>query len=163
MNERMPEEWLIDGFNLLYFLRDRQPHKRKKVPLQGEDRTALFGLLADFASSRKCRVWMVLDGKGDDVEFTAFQTPWFQICYSQAVSADAVIEKYLCEKKGRAMFSVVTGDRAVAQMARGSGARVLDAESFFSMLKDIQKENTDILFKRSVESHGFHRPFEGKL
>ncbi|MBI2095631.1 MAG: NYN domain-containing protein [Candidatus Omnitrophica bacterium] len=146
----MPEEWLIDGFNLLYRLKNRQL-------------SALFGLVADFAAARRCLALVVLDGKGNDEECAAFQTPSFQIRYSKEVSADAVIERRLCEKKGLAAFVVVTGDRAITQMARGSGARVIGADEFISLLNQTRKENSELLFKRSIESHGFHRPFEGKI
>ena len=106
----MPEEWLIDGFNLLYRFKNRQL-------------SALFGLVADFAASKHCIALVVLDGKGNEEEYAAFQTPSLQIRYSREVSADAVIERRLCEKKGQAVFVVVTGDRAITQMARGSGDR----------------------------------------
>lgn len=149
----MIEEWLIDGYNLLHDVQSKKG---------GPSRDRLFALLAGFASPER-RVLMVLDGIGDDEEFRAFRTPSFEIVRSQAVSADTHIERYLCEHKGRAMLVVVTRDRAVARMARGSGARVLDTREFMAVLASAETERSDALFKNRVRSHGFNRPFGDKL
>lgn len=149
----MIEEWLIDGYNLLY---DLQSGKG------GPSRDRLFALLAGFAS-RERRVLMVLDGIGNDQEFRAFCTASFTIVYSQAASADTHIERYLCEHKGRAMLMVVTRDNAVAMMARGSGARVYDTREFMRVLAAADTESSDTLFKNRVRGHGFSRPFDGKI
>ena len=153
----MLEEWLIDGYNLLH---SAAPPGNKK---RGVSREALFELLAGFASSDERKVLMVLDGKGNEQEFGAYQTKNFAVIYSQALTADSVIEKMLCEKKGTAAFRVVTKDRAVCQMARGLGARVMAPEEFMTLLGARRKENDQILFGEKVKSHGFSRPFEEKL
>jgi predicted RNA-binding protein with PIN domain len=149
----MIEEWLVDGYNLLYDLQSRKG---------GPSRDRLFALLAGFAS-RERRVLMVLDGIGDDQEFRAVRTASFEIVYSQDVSADTHIEKYLCGHKGRAMLMVVTRDNAVAMMARGSGARVYDTREFMEVLAGVDAERSDTLFKQRVRGHGFNRPFDGKV
>ncbi|GEM_PF-1185093 len=153
----MLEEWLIDGYNLLH---SAAPQGNRK---QGLSREALFEFLASFASSEQRKVLMILDGQGDDREFGAHQTKNFAIIYSQTLSADSVIERILCEKKGAALFMVVTKDRAVCQMARGLGARVMEPEKFMALLSAGRKENDRILFSEKVKSHGFSRPFEEKL
>lgn len=153
----MPEEWLIDGYNLLYGLKNR---KNKKSTVTRE---SLLHALANFASASGRRVRMVLDGQGEDAEWQPFQTPELQILYSQAVSADSYIEKYLCENKGICRLVVVTRDQAITRVARGFGASVLDTEKFTGMLSEFEKESGDALFKHQVKAHGFHRPFEGKL
>lgn len=149
----MIEEWLVDGYNLLYDLQSRKG---------GPSRDRLFALLAGFAS-RERRVLVVLDGVGDDEEFRGFRTSFFEVVYSKSVSADAHIEKYLCDRKGRAMLMVVTRDNAVAMMARGSGARVYDTTDFMRVLGDADAERSETLFKNRVRGHGFNRPFDGKL
>ena len=153
----MLEEWLIDGYNLLHSA-VTPGNKKKDV-----SREALFGLLAGFASSEERKVLIVLDGQGNEQEFGAYQTKNFSVIYSQALTADSVIEKMLCEKKGTAAFRVVTKDRAVCQMARGLGARVMAPEEFMTLLGARRKENDEILFGEKVRSHGFSRPFEEKL
>ena len=153
----MLEEWLIDGYNLLHSTASQGNKKG------GASREALFGLLAGFASSEERKVLMVLDGQGNDREFEAYQTKNFTIIYSQALTADSVIERMLCERKGAASFIVVTQDRAVSQMARGLSARVMKPEEFMALLSAGRKENEDILFGEKVKSHGFNRPFEEKL
>ena len=153
----MLEEWLIDGYNLLH---SAAPPGNKKG---GVSREALFGLLAGFASAEERKVLMVLDGQGNEREFGAYQTKNFSVVYSQTLTADSVIEKMLCEKKGAVSFRVVTKDRAVCQMARGFGARVMAPEEFMTLLGARRKENDEILFGEKVRSHGFSRPFEEKL
>ena len=149
----MLEEWLIDGYNLLHSL--ASPGNKK--------RATLFERLASFASAEERSVLMVLDGQGDADEFKAYQTKYFSVIYSKASTADSVIERMLYEKKGSASFMVVTKDRAVSQMARGLGARVMEPESFITLLGVSKKENDQILFGEKVRSHGFSRPFEEKL
>ncbi len=153
----MPEEWLIDGYNLLYDLKNRK-HKNNAVT-----RESLLHALANFASASGRKIQMVLDGQGDDAEWQAFQTPTLQILYSQAVSADSYIEKYLCEKKAVCRLVVVTRDQAISRIARGFGASVLSTETFTAMLEEFKKESGDSLWKHQVKAHGFHRPFEGKI
>ena len=152
----MMEEWLIDGYNLLHAY---GPQKKSSK----FSREALFGLLADFASSGDRKIAIILDGKGDDQEFKAYETRSFRVMYSQSMTADSVIEKILYEQKGKSLFVVVTQDRAVTQVARGSGARVIKPKEFMEMVKMSTKDRADILFHEKVRSHGFNRPFEKKL
>ena len=154
----MPEEWLIDGYNLLHDLRARRPQKNLVL-----SREHLFDLLASFAASERSRVWMVLDGKGSDDEFSSHRTKFFSVCYSQAVSADTYIERYLYEYKDKVKLLVVTKDGAIARIARGSGARVWSPKEFMEHLEGARGENSDVLFKGRVKGHGFNRPFHDKL
>ena len=153
----MLEEWLIDGYNLLHSTTSLKNEHRSL------SREALFGILADFASSEERKVLIVLDGYGNDKEFKPYQTKAFEIIYSKELTADSVIERMLCEKKGTALFMVVTQDRAITLMARGLGARVMKPEEFMNLINAGKKENEQILFGEKVKSHGFNRPFEEKL
>jgi predicted RNA-binding protein with PIN domain len=95
----MPEEWLIDGYNLLHDLAVPKEQKSQKT------REQMFALLAEFASNVSARcVLVVLDGTGNDDDFTAYQTRTLRIVYSQKVSADSYIEKYLFEKRTLASY-----------------------------------------------------------
>ena len=152
----MSEEWLIDGYNVLHAFSRKRGGDRKL------SRDALFAQLAGFASGEDRKVIVVLDGKGSDEELKGFQTAAFEVRYSQAVSADSAIEKYLYENRPKKLM-VVTNDRAIAQIARGGGARVTSAEGLIELLRAQTKEDKDILFKRQTDAHRFHRPFEKKL
>lgn len=121
-----------------------------------------MGALANFAEGRGCKVLMVLDGTGPAQELEVYKTKYFEVCYSQSVSADSVIERHLYQNKGSS-FVVVTGDRAVTQMARGSGARVMTPEDFSQLLEEFQKERKDLLWKRETDAREFNRPFGDKL
>jgi hypothetical protein len=57
----------------------------------------------------------------------------------------------------------VTDDRAVSNIGRGGGARVLSTSIFAELLKECRKEESDVLNKARSREHGFHRPFEDKL
>ena len=154
----MLEEWLVDGFNLLHHLTSRLNQKNKL------SKESLFNLLANFSASSDGRhVIVVLDGIGSDQELEPFYTASFQAFYSQKVSADTCIERYLYEKKTAMRLMVVTKDRAIATMARGYGAGVVSPDAFMEMLRENKSENSDILFKQKVKSRGFHRPFEDKI
>ena len=153
----MAEQWLIDGYNLLHALKS---FASPKIPLSREQ---LFGLLVEFASFKKIQTLLVLDGAGDEGELRAYRTDFFEAVYSHAVSADACIEKYLFQHRQTKSLVVVTDDRAVSNMGRGGGARVLSTSTFAEMLKECKKEEADVLNKKKAREHGFHRPFEDKL
>ena len=153
----MPEEWLIDGYNLLH---DLQSKKDKSV----RSLRRLIELAAGFASATGYLVRMVLDGHGDNEELEACKTDHFQAHYSGSDSADTVIERYLHDHRGpERRLVVVTNDRAIAQMARGFGSRVLGTGEFWEVLEAAQREARDVLFKNKVKAHGFNRPFDGKI
>lgn len=151
----MPEEWLIDGYNLL---RDQESSPSKAALTSWAHR------LAGFAASKKERsVRLVLDGQAPAGEWDAFKTPVFQIIHSGKITADSVIEKYLCENKGRARLMVVTKDTAVARMARGSGSGVMAPAEFKRLVTESEKQVRESLFREDVKNHGFNRPFGNKL
>lgn len=152
----MPEEWLIDGYNLLHGLTGQ--NKKNKILRQD-----LFEILANFSGQGDRQLTLVLDGKGNDDEFRPYLHKTFHIVYSQSVSADSYIEKIVYEKKGKALLVVVTKDRAITNMARGSGARVMNIEDFMDLIKSSKAEAKDFLFEQQAESHGFNRPFQKKL
>jgi predicted RNA-binding protein with PIN domain len=148
---------LIDGYNLLHDLQNQKDKKRRL------SRESLLACVASFAASRNTPVHFVMDGVGSPQELESFNTRLFTACYSQKVSADTYIEKYLYDKKGRAAIIVVTHDRAISNMARGAGARVMSPTEFAELLQNTEKDRSDILFQQKVKSHGFNRPFDGKL
>ena len=153
----MPEEWLIDGYNLL--------HSALSAGEKGSDISLprFFSRIADLASSQKHLILMVLDGSGNDKELDTHRTSFFRVVYSKKISADAYIERYLFENRSRATMTVVTNDRAIIDLARGGGARVLSTAEFSELLQETKLKNADILFKEKVKSHGFNRPFDQKL
>ena len=151
----MPEEWLIDGYNLL---RDQE-----SSPTQAA-LTRWMHRLASFASAKNERsVLVVLDGQAPQGEWDALCTRVFRIVHSGKITADSVIEKYLCDNKGRMRMTVVTKDIAIGRMARGSGAAVIDPEEFRRVLADDEDEAKASLFRENVRGHGFHRPFGKKF
>lgn len=152
----MSEEWLIDGYNLLYSLKPRG----KKIKITKD---ALFARLSGFASAIDKKVLLVLDGIGREEEWGPSQTRLFRIVYSQDVSADTVIERAVTQSKHGTRFTVVTNDVVLSRMARGKGACVIRTEDFEELLSRTEKESREGLFKREAQSHGFHRPFEKKL
>ena len=153
----MPEEWLIDGYNLLHDLKTK--NKKNFQRSVGW----LVEKIASFASARSCPTCIVFDGFGSDEEFEASKTPYFRAVYSKSVTADAYIERYLYDHRKDSQFVVVTKDRAISQIARGVGARVLNVDEFMEMLESAQKEGSDILFRNQAKAHGFNRPFNDKL
>ncbi len=155
----MREEWLIDGYNLLYFISASNDASR---PLPST-KQALCAALAGFASSKKQKMLAVFDGVGQPDEMRVHEAPYFQAVYSQKVSADAHIEKYIFQNKASTAFWVVTDDRAISLIARGGGARVLKNSQFLEMLKESGAEGETRLFKEQVRAHGFNRPFDDQL
>ncbi len=152
----MPEEWLIDGYNVLHSGKVAG-HIGSSDPLAW-----LLGRAAEFASSAKHLVLLVLDGFGSE-EQQFSKNKFFRVLYSKKKSADTYIESYLFKNRSRARMTVVTNDRAVSDIARGGGARVLSAAAFMELLEETKRQNTDILFHEKVRSHGFNRPFDKKL
>ena len=155
----MDEEWLIDGYNLLHDIASLK-NSHHAFP---SSKTELFAVLAGFASSKKQKMWMVLDGVGNPEELKVYQTPFFEAVYSQKVSADNHIEKYIYQNKTSTSFLVVTNDRTISELARGGGARVLKNSLFLEMLKEAGRDEKAVVNKEEARSHGFHRPFDDKL
>ena len=150
----MNEEWLVDGYNLLHRVRARAP----KI-----SRESLCDFLASFASAEKIKLTAFFDGAGNDSEFDSFRTEFFSARYSQKVSADAAIERTLFEHRAKCRMLVVTDDRAIRDIAHGSGARVLGLEQFLERARESGKETREVLDRESMRSRGFHRPFDEKL
>lgn len=156
----MPEEWLIDGYNLLHSLPPRGPRAVR-------NKESLFSRIAAYSSATARQITVVLDGVGKSADSTGL----FQILYSQKESADTVIEKYVLRRKAGPSASlerspqlyVVTDDTALTNFVRGTGAYVIGTREFFRLVTTAERENNDLLFWQSAKSHGFHRPFEGKI
>ena len=106
---------------------------------------------------------VVMDGYGDPAELDIHNTRLFRVVYSQKVSADACIERLLYERRSATRFTLVTDDRAIANMARGGGASVIGTGAFMEMMKESRKESSETLDKNKLRSHGFNRPFGDKL
>ena len=153
----MVEEWLVDGCNLLH------AYPAGRSPKDIKSRAELLAALAGFASQKGRAMLVVLDGKGELAELDIHHTPLFRVVYSQKVSADTYIERILFDRRTEARFTVVTDDRAISNIARGSGALVVGTAQFLEMMKDSKKESAESVDKGKLRSHGFHRPFEDKL
>lgn len=152
----MSEEWLIDGYNVLHAFSKKGGGDRKL------SKDSLFSQLAGFASAGDRKLLVVIDGKGVDAELESYRTASFEVRYSQSVSADSVIEKYLYDNRSKKLM-VVTNDRAIVQIAHGAGARVTSADEFYELLKSQNKDDKETLFKRQADAHRFNRPFDKKL
>jgi len=153
----MVEEWLVDGCNLLH------AYPSGRSPKDRNGRAEMLSALAGFAALKGKPMLVVLDGKGESAELDIHHTGLFRVVYSQKVSADACIERLLFERRSEARFTVITDDRAISNIARGSGAMVVGTASFLEMLKESRKESGETLDKDKLRSHGFNRPFEDKL
>ena len=153
----MAEQYLIDGYNLLHAL--KAGSAKKVFP----SREQLFAWFAEFASFKNTDTLLVLDGVGGDEELGAYQTKNFKVVFSRKVPADTYIERFLFQNRGKLLMTVVTDDRAIADMGRGGGSRVLSTSVFEEMLKDCKKEGSKFLDKECSREHGFNRPFDDKL
>lgn len=157
----MPEEWLLDGYNLIHEISpagNRNSKKSESFLIHFISRLAGF---AAFTAGRKLN--LVLDGKTHPKEWDSFCTDRLGIVSSGEITADSYIERFLCKNKNELLMTVVTKDRAIIQMARGSGARTMEPKEFERLMSEAEKENSDLLFRQKVKSHGFHRPFHDKL
>ncbi len=153
----MAKLFLIDGYNLLYALRSISPQKNPS------SREELFTKLSGFASLKQSQIIVVIDGSGDNMEMEAYKTSFFNVVLSQKKTADAFIEKYLYDFRAQHSFVVVTADRAITHIARGSGAMVLSPSQFWETVCEMDTQKKDILWEEKKKSHGFNRPFEDKL
>ncbi len=151
----MEKSWIVDGYNLL--------HSGDRCSSQKQSREDLLTKLANFASVEMSRVTVVLDGKGPQSELDKYHTSFFEAVYSQEIPADAFIEKLASKSPSKLATTVVTSDRAIQNMAFGSGVCVVSSSEFSQTLKEFDKNLNDTLFKKKFESHGFNRPFEKKF
>lgn len=155
------ETWLIDGYNLLHVL-EKAGVLGKRMARRSL-RELLFTRLASFAAVERHPVTVVLDGKGPAEELAPYQSGLLRIEYSQDISADAWIERHLYVNRGKSGIVVVTEDRALANLTRGNGVRVMRGADFWESVRESEKESEEVRFRAGVKSHGFHRPFSNLL
>ena len=125
---------------------------------------ALINLITAFVALKGVEVDLILDGAMpgvSDLELKPIQN--FKIINSDRVTADTCIEKVLCENKAKGVFWVVTEDRALCDVSRGFGARVLAPGEFMELLRECERQERDIAFERKVDAHRFNRPLDDKL
>jgi predicted RNA-binding protein with PIN domain len=152
------EVWLIDGYNLIHALDGKTSALDRPVSTG-----ALLNRLNNFASGQSIKIVFILDGVGNTAEFDAFKTDRMEIRYSQDISADTFIERLLQAKKPGLSCAVITNDRALCSMTRGLGSRVFNSRELLAMLADASADQENKIFRQSVKSHGFNRPFNDLL
>ena len=154
----MQEAWLVDGYNLLYALA-----RRGAAPPRITTKNQLLDTLAGFSKLTGERMTVVFDGIGPDDEFAHYRNSRFEAVYSQTTAADAYIERVFTQQREHFRFKVITEDRAIADLARGTGARVYSSVEFLAEMNDNSRHANEKLLKDRVRSDRFNRPFEDKF
>lgn len=148
--------WLIDGWNVLHGISARDSGRS---PIHAEK---LLSLMADFSAHQDCRVVVVWDGHGPggNPKLVLPVTSSVESLYSADKTADTVLERYLFDHRLNSRFVVVTDDRAMARIARGSGARVFSVPLFSQMLEEVKTGRQEWIDEKKADQHGFNRPFD---
>ncbi|MEI8345282.1 MAG: NYN domain-containing protein, partial [Candidatus Omnitrophota bacterium] len=154
----LQELWLIDGCNLIHACEKRYADKAARMTLP-----VLINRLGDFAQQTRIQIRVVLDGVGPEAELEAFQTDRLSVHYSQGVSADTALERFLTRNRPGPSCVVITDDRAVASMARGLGCRVFATTEMLEQLRKTGGTQQEQIYRQDCRSRTFNRPFDQLL
>jgi predicted RNA-binding protein with PIN domain len=143
----------IDAFNLTHRIQET-PLKNRFPNIQD----LVYGL-ESFAASHDKQITLVLDGSRFKDQYPSSKLLEI-ICSHPGESADAVIERRIEEIPApmRLYAVVVSDDRALIQMARGSGVRVQNCGQLVEQLKEKTNEKNS---SSDPSQEPFSTPFEG--
>lgn len=123
--------YIVDGYNLLHCFRylgrmmNREPERA---------RAELVRRLGGFRGSKRIRVWVVFDGRGDEDELKRAGVYGVRVFFSGQASADSRIIQLLKQQKNPRAWTVVSSDREVQFNARGVGAEVVGSGRFADLV-----------------------------
>lgn len=123
-------QYLVDGYNLLFFLSGPIKDIRKK-------REALLSALEDLLSNISVPTTVIFEGKHQaDEESGRVQFPHFLVIFApKGKSADDYILEFLSYTFYPAEFTVVSSDLKLCSQARNLGAQTKDLSEFLSFLE----------------------------
>jgi predicted RNA-binding protein with PIN domain len=140
--------YLVDGNNLAHVLGLSQGGLA--------DREACSRIVAEFCRSRGARATIIFDGPAPLGGRADRQGPRVRIRFSEALSADDAILRWLSESKTPSDFTVVTSDKSLGDKARHRGATVERAHEFSRRLapsrplEQTTDERTGVLLPRRL-------------
>lgn len=148
------ETWLFDGWNVLHGLSSLLQKR-----LSSE---ALTSLISGYCAQNGYHGLLIWDGFGPGASAPAAQPAagLLSVIFSDRLTADAVLERYLYDHRGQGEFVAVTDDGAMTRVARGLGARVFSVKRLAELLDESRQERDDRDHKGRADSHGFNRPFD---
>lgn len=155
----MSEIWLVDGWNLIHAIRKQY----KNLELLAV-RDLVLKSLADFPGEMPdSTIHVVFDGKGSDDEFIAYKTKSLKVVYSQSVTADIYLSRFLKNNSPGLKTVVISDDRLIRFSAMSAGARIFSAKDFWGIVGQKIRESGADISRRNFKSHGFNRPFDKGL
>ncbi len=151
----MPEPFevhlIVDGFNVAHAWPDVAGLFGRGVGVVVE---ALTAQLKEIHDGRLCRVSLVFDGKGREVErLRPFADSTFvQIFSPSSATADAVVEQMVSGASEPGLIFVASRDQFVVDAVEASGATALSPDALGDWLRLCRREAARAIKKRSSGS-----------
>lgn len=149
-------QYLVDGYNLLFFLSGPIKDIRKK-------REALLSALEDLLSNITVPTTVIFEGKHQaDEESGRVQFPHFLVIFTpKGKSADDYILDYLSHTFYPGEYTVVSSDKRLCAQARALGAQTKDLSEFLTFLE--RKELKAMKIKEEKQTKETKKNFERLL
>ncbi len=137
--------YLIDGYNLLFFLLNNPSPTHKK-------REETLSLVLDIAPLLKGPIWIIFDGSSEMALPETAYVESVKVEFSpKGMSADDYILEKLYGRKNEVAYTVITSDKKLAQSCKNLGVNVWSL-SFFLQKVFSQKKAKKEEKKPSCES-----------
>jgi predicted RNA-binding protein with PIN domain len=149
----MAQHYLIDAYNVIHKSALLRPTARYDLE---RARDMLLDMVQCFCLSGEYEVTVVFDGR--DSEQTREVVPLngkargMHLIYSpHHTTADTVIERLIYQRRDRMNCIVVSNDRSLRSQCRGMGSLTMEADSFLSSVRQVEKSAKETLQKRRNE------------
>ena len=135
----LPKYMLVDGYNLIFAIDELNDLAKTNVDAA---RDKLKDMLCNYQGMKHMNVIVVFDAyrvKGHPVSIEEYHN--IKVVYTkEAQTADAYIEKFTHEFKGRYDITVVTSDGLEQVIIRGAGCKLISSREFKALMDDVNKE-----------------------
>ena len=152
---------IVDGYNFLYALHGLE----HTMPIKDMDaaRTGLHELLTRFHNITREHVRVVYDAR-TGAPLPSQEMAGVTVVYAPAnVSADDYIVRFVKKAAKPARITVVTSDKALAELLKTAGARVMKASSFHKRMLEAFEKGADQPDDKAYEKPGRPSPDEIEL
>lgn len=142
---------IVDGYNLAYAWTDTRVSLRRQLDVAADRVIARVRIIHDVLG---WSVTVVFDGKGSRLSILhPDETDSFTVVYSAAgQTADTVIEQLMVRAPSTEGWRLVSNDRALGQMALGSGVEVLSTDALHDWITQTERASADSMRRQNAKN-----------
>ena len=137
--EALPKFLLIDGYNVIFAWKELSDLADADI---NAARDKLLDILVNYRAMTDSDIIAVFDAYRvqNHLEETAEYGPVYVVYTRTAQTADAYIEKFVHDNRGRYDITVVTSDALEQIIIRGQGAKLLSSREFELTIRDMNEQ-----------------------